>query len=90
MNRWQKIALACALVASVVACDGDDAEQPDPNAPQAPGNTGTDGTTSGPIPLNLWVDSMIEAGENADPDTVHDKNISDDESDGPYGKYFGK
>lgn len=90
MNRWQRIALACALTLSAVACDGDDSEQADPNSPSAPGKPGSDGATGGPIPLNLWVDSMIEAGESSDPDTVHDKNIADDESDGPYGKYFGK
>jgi hypothetical protein len=89
MTRWQRTALACALTL-FAACDGDEPSQPEPGMPVAPVGAGNDGANAAPIPLVLWVDSMIEAGENARPDTVHDKNIADDQNDAPYGKYFGK
>ena len=89
MSRLQRIILACALTL-FAACDGEDTAENDPNAPAAPGGSGGDDGKGGPIPLNLWVDSMIDSGESAEPDTVQDKNISDDENDAPYSKYFEK
>jgi hypothetical protein len=42
------------------------------------------------MPLILWVDSMIESRREREPDTVHDKNLADDERNTAFLKYFGK
>ena len=46
--------------------------------------------SGGPVPLSAWVDDMIDTRTDDDalPDTVQDKNVSDDLDSTPFKKYL--
>lgn len=71
----------------------DDAEvsQPEADAEPAPEPDSDAGAPSGgPVPLSAWVDDMIDTRTDDDalPDTVQDKNVSDDLDPTPFLKYL--
>lgn len=91
-------ALALASLMVVIGC-GDEADSPD--AQESPGGATTDaqvgttpdgGASSAAIPLVLWVDDLLDhhTDDDSAPDTVHDKNIFDDENPATFDLRFGK
>lgn len=75
-NKLQALAAALLLVVALLltACTGEDS----PDEPE-PGDG--DGTTS--VQLRDWVEAMISAGDDAEPDTVEDKLAIVEDTDDP-------
>lgn len=87
-----RLALTALLSLTVVACDdalesADDSEQLDDGGPSV---ISSEATAADPIALIAWVDLLVEdySDDSALPDTVHDKNIVDDEEPGSFEKFF--
>jgi hypothetical protein len=100
----RSLALVGALSLTLFSCDEtrEDADaaplREDALPPALPNDAGGEATPSSApdaalpqaIPLIDWVDLLVDkyGDESAQPDTVHDKNISDDERLGAYEKFF--
>jgi hypothetical protein len=70
-----------------------DAEVTEPEAdaePPSEPDSDAGAPSSGPVPLSAWVDDMIDTRTDDDalPDTVQDKNVSDDMDSTPFTKYL--
>lgn len=94
MKTLRRLALRCALTGALAAC-GDEkssGEAEKDGVRAAPDGGVTQPAAGSPIPLILWVDDLIDhhTTEESPPDTVHDKNIADDEDPRHFLKYFPK
>jgi hypothetical protein len=93
------------LAAALVACESDKptkdqdataddepAQEDEPDADMTTSRESDAGTPqpSGPVPLTVWVDDLIEhrTSDDAEPDTVDDKVISDDTDEMSFDKYL--
>ncbi len=79
----RRLALVLMLVA--VGCGGGTAEPGEPDAGQVP----TPDAGSAAIPLAEWVHDLVEnrSADDAEPDTVDDKNIADTEDPAAFDAY---
>jgi hypothetical protein len=94
MKTLRRLASACLLAGMLGGC-GDDKSSTDGDGESKTADGGVApeaAAPGGPIPLLLWVDDLIDhhSSEASLPDTVHDKNISDNEDATSFGKYFPK
>jgi hypothetical protein len=103
MSTLRKLLAVTSLSLSLVACTGDGdktshdaATEPEPEEdaqvepePEADAGAADEGTV-GPVPLTVWVDDLIEhrTTDDAEPDTVDDKLITDDTDESSFDKYL--
>ena len=92
-----------ALVLALGACSGEDAKrsidteqdsgsEADAGSEPAPEPEADAGTApaSDTVPLTVWVDDLVDhhTTDEAEPDTVEDKKISDDTDESSFDKYL--
>lgn len=91
MNRKSSLLLACALSLVLGACSDDESGPQVVDAGASPVAPDAGAPVVGQaIPLILWVDDLLDhhTTDESVPDTVHDKNISDDEDPAVFEKRF--
>jgi hypothetical protein len=103
MQTFKHSALALSLTYALVACSSDDAKAPkkagseddaeveqetDPES--EPENDAGAAASDDTVPLTVWVDDLIEqrTSDEAEPDSVDDKKISDDSDEASFDKYL--
>ena len=100
MSTMRKLLALSSLSLALVACAGDgdktrlDAgSEPEEDAaaepePQTDADAGA--APVGPVPLTVWVDDLIDhrTTDQAEPDTVDDKIITDDTDESSFDKYL--
>ncbi|MET0287940.1 MAG: hypothetical protein ABW352_25850 [Polyangiales bacterium] len=89
-----RIFFSALIVLALVACGDDEqtlpVEPPADAAVTPPAPDASAPVQSAPIPLQLWVDDLLDHHTNDDsaPDTVDDKNIADDEDSSHFQDRF--
>ncbi|HEX6246150.1 MAG TPA: hypothetical protein VFZ61_34740 [Polyangiales bacterium] len=103
MSTLRKLLVVSSLSLALGACSGDGdkishdaSNEPAEDAAVEPGAEADAGAEDaaagpvGPVPLTLWVHDLIEnrTSDEAEPDTVDDKLITDDTNEASFDKYL--
>jgi PBP1b-binding outer membrane lipoprotein LpoB len=101
MEALKRSAAALLVAMGLSACSSGDHDQTTPDASVTEPDPEVDAgqldpdasiPSTDPVPLSLWVDDLIDhyTTDDALPDTVDDKNISDDTDEASFDKYLPK